>query len=69
MGEKLFFLRGKQATSKAHHTGSQLMEGAYLQSITHMDSSFVTFKNMHIPSREELHLKEQNSTSSTNTIL
>lgn len=60
-----------QATSKAYHTGSQLMEGAHLQSITQMDSSFVTFKNMHIPSREELHLKtkEQNSTSSTNTIL
>lgn len=59
-----------QNTSKAH-TGSQLMEGAHLQSITQMDRSFVSFKNMHIPSREELHLKtkEQNSTSSTNTIL
>lgn len=36
-----------------------------------MDSSFVSFKNMHIPSREKLHLKtkEQSSTSSTNANL
>lgn len=36
-----------------------------------MDSSFVSFKNMHISSREELHLKtkEQSSTSSTNANL